>query len=330
MVKAVTMDKSQLKSMFLSVGSYAPKKILTNFDLEKSIDTNNEWIVTRTGIEQRYVTDDTQNTADLATEAGKIALEKAEIPLDEIDLLICATSTPDRFTPATAAYVQKNLNIPANAMTFDLSAGCSGWLYAVELADAMIRKGAARYALVVGAETLSKHLNWEDRSSCVLFGDGAGAAVMSAENANENRHYVMQLGNTTIDQDKLVMGNIHGSGEKFNHVIMNGKIVFKSAVERITNSSKEVLAQAGLQVSDIKYFICHQANARIVDAVTSRLGLSQDQVPVNVQKFGNTGAASIPILLDELYRADKLQRGDHLIMAAFGAGFSWGSSVITW
>lgn len=327
--KLPALDKTKVKSKFLSTGSFAPENILTNFDLENTIDTSNEWIVTRTGIKERRVADDETLTSDLAAEAGRAALKNAGLDASKIDLLILATSTPDRMTPSTAAVVQNKLGI-ADCIAFDLSAGCSGFMYALDMADGMIRKGSVRHALIIGAELLSKHLNWEDRSSCVLFGDGAGAAVLGAEADTPDRLYLMNIGNQAAEQENLVMASFHGKEERHQHIMMNGKVVFKTAVERIANSSKDVLRNLNLQSEDIKYFVCHQANLRIVDAVGKKLGLTDAQVPVNVGEYGNTGAASIPILLDELNQQGKLQRGDTIMIAAFGAGFTWGSGIISW
>ena len=318
-------------------GSYLPEKILTNDDLSKFVETSDEWIVTRTGIKERRIAADGESTSHLGSQAAKEALEQAGMKAEEVDLIIVATITPDTLTPATACYVQQQLGA-TKAVAFDISAACSGFLYAMKIAKRMIESGAFENALIIGAEKLSAFVNWEDRTTCVLFGDGAGAAVLRASREGEGRILATDIG---TDGKQTHLLNIPGggsacpitidnAGEGLATLAMLGKEVFKHAVTRMKNSANLVIERAGLQPDDIAVVIPHQANLRIIDAIASRLAVPNDRVFVNLHKYGNTSAAAIAIALDEAHREGKMKRGDKIVMVAFGAGLTWAAAAIEW
>jgi len=318
-------------------GSYLPEKILTNEDLSKIVDTSDEWIVTRTGIKERRIAADDEFTSHLGSKAALKALEQADIAAEDVELIIVATITPDTLTPATACYVQQQIG--ANkAVAFDISAACSGFLYAMKLAKRLIESGAFANALIIGAEKLSAFVNWEDRTTCVLFGDGAGAAVLRASEEGEGRILSTDIG---TDGAQTHLLNIPGGGsacpitiqnadERLATLAMLGKEVFKHAVTRMKNSANTVIERAGLNAEDIALVIPHQANLRIIDAIASRLDVANEKVFVNLHKYGNTSAAAIAIALDEANRNGSIQKGDKIVMVAFGAGLTWAAAAIEW
>ena len=318
-------------------GSYLPEKILTNDDLSKFVETSDEWIVTRTGIKERRIAGEGESTSHLGSKAGQKALEQAGIAAEDLDLIIVATITPDTLTPATACYVQQQLGA-TKAVAFDISAACSGFLYAMKIAKRMIESGAFHNALIIGAEKLSAFVNWEDRTTCVLFGDGAGAAVLRASKEGDGRILATDIG---TDGKQTHLLNIPGggaacpitinnAGEGLATLAMLGKEVFKHAVTRMKNSANFVIERAGLEPDDIAIVIPHQANLRIIDAIASRLAVPNDRVFVNLHKYGNTSAAAIAIALDEAHREGKMKRGDNVVMVAFGAGLTWAAAAIEW
>jgi 3-oxoacyl-[acyl-carrier-protein] synthase-3 len=327
-------------SSIIGTGSYLPEKILTNDDLSKIVDTSDEWITTRTGIKERHIAAPEQATSDLATEAAQRAMAAAGVTPAEIDLIVIATVTPDMFFPSTACIVQRKLGA-TNAVCFDISAACSGFLYALQVARHFLNAGTRATALVIGAEKLSSLVNWEDRNTCVLFGDGAGAVVIRAEDtATEAPGRVLSTvmgsdGNLT-DLLKVPGGGsacpitAENVADKPNTIHMEGRETFKHAVTRMCQASEQALAMAGLTKDDIAMVIPHQANARIITAIADRLGLPADKTFMNVDKYGNTSAATIPIALDEAQRQGRIQRGDIVLLVAFGGGFTWASSVVRW
>jgi 3-oxoacyl-[acyl-carrier-protein] synthase-3 len=320
----------------IGMGIYIPEKVMTNKDFEKIIDTSDEWIVERTGIRQRHVVDQSMATSDLATFAAKRALEDAAVPADEIDLIIVATATPDMAFPSTACLVQASLKA-ANAAAFDLAAGCSGFVYGIVSAMQFVKAGLYRKILVIGAETLSRLCDYSDRGTCVLFGDGAGAAVI-AETKTGYGILGVNLGadGTGGDLLKLPAGGsrMPASAEtvanRLHYIHMNGNEVFKFAVKVMGESAIHALDQAGIEASDVDLLIPHQANMRIIQSAAKRLKLPIDKVVVNVDKYGNTSAASIPIALYEALQAGRIKDGDILVLVGFGAGLTWASCVIKW
>lgn len=318
-------------------GSYLPEKILTNDDLSKFVETSDEWIVTRTGIKERRIAAEGESTSHLGSKAAKKALEQAGMAAEDLDLIIVATITPDTLTPATACYVQQQIGA-TKAVAFDISAACSGFLYAMKIAKRMIESDAFKNALIIGAEKLSAFVNWEDRTTCILFGDGAGAAVLRASEQGEGSILATDIG---TDGNQTHLLNIPGggsacpitmdnAGEGLATLAMLGKEVFKHAVTRMKNSANLVIERAGLQPDDIAVVIPHQANLRIIDAIASRLAVPNDRVFVNLHKYGNTSAAAIAIALDEANREGKMKRGDKIVMVAFGAGLTWAAAAIEW
>lgn len=320
----------------LGTGSYLPEKILTNFDLEKIVDTNDEWIVSRTGIRERRVADKTMASSDLAYEASLKAIESAGISPEEIDLIIVATVTPDTAFPSTACILQDRLGAK-KAAAFDLSAACTGFLYGVTSAAQFIKNGYYKYALVIGVECLTKIVNWEDRNTCVLFGDGAGAIVMGP--TEEGFGFLSyELGADGSGGDLLqqpgggsrIPASIESVQAKQHFVTMNGGEVFKFAVRVMEQVSESVLKKAGLTKEDVDLLVPHQANLRIIEAARKRLGLTQEKVVVNVDKYGNMSSASIPVALDEAFRNQRINRGDTIVLVGFGGGLTWAGSVVRW
>ncbi len=318
-------------------GSYLPEKILTNEELSTIVDTSDEWIVTRTGIKARHIAAEGEFTSHLASKAAVKALEQAGMEASEVELIIVATITPDTLTPATACYVQQQIGA-TSAVAFDISAACSGFLYAMKLSKRLIESGAFANALIIGAEKLSAFVNWEDRTTCVLFGDGAGAAVLRASREGEGRILATDIGTDGAQTHLLnIPGGgsacpitISNAGDRLATLAMLGKEVFKHAVTRMKNSANTVIERAGLAAEDIALVIPHQANLRIIDAIASRLDVPNDRVFVNLHKYGNTSAAAIAIALDEANREGKIKRGDKIVMVAFGAGLTWAAAAIEW
>lgn len=335
------MSPSPCTSSIIGTGSYVPERVLTNDDLSKIVDTSDEWITTRTGIKERRIAADDEATSDMATKAALRALEAANMKAEDIELIIVATVTPDMFFPSTACIVQKKLGA-ANAVCFDISAACSGFLYALQVARNFINTGTRGTALVIGAEKLSSLINWKDRNTCVLFGDAAGAVVLKrvcegeADAPGRVLSTVMGSDGNLVDLLKVPGGGsacpitAENAESRPNTIHMEGRETFKHAVTRMSQAAEQALELAGLQKSDINMVIPHQANARIISAIADRLGLPEDKTFMNLQKYGNTSAATIPVALDEANREGRIQRGDVLLLVAFGGGFTWASTVLRW
>ena len=325
-----------IRARITGTGSYAPEKVVTNFDLEKFLDTNDEWIRTRTGIVERHMVVEGENTSDLATKAGRHALDMAGVAAAELDLIIVATITGDYPWPATACIVQSNLGA-VNAGAFDISAACSGFLYSLAMGVDRIMAGNANKILVIGAEVFTRIVDWSDRNTCVLFGDGAGAVVLEACEGNRG---VLST-HLYADGSQLellyqpgfgtrLMPSAEGIARGDHYVKMQGNEVFKVAVRSMAEVAKIALDANGMTSADVNMFIPHQANIRILEATAKRIGLKDEQVYINVDRFGNTSAATIPIALDEVNRAGRLNAGDILLLDAFGGGFTWASALIRW
>ncbi len=328
--------KDRRKIKITGTGFYVPDKILTNFDLEKMVDTSDEWIITRTGIKERRIASQDQATSDLAIEAGKRALKNAGLEVKDIDLIIVATSTPDTIFPSTACWVQKGLNadhVPA----FDISVGCTGFLYGMILAESLILSGVNKRVLLIGGELLTKVVNWKDRNTCVLFGDAAGAVVLE-ESKDESGMLSFYwkadggLGNllSLPAGGTRLPATAETVARKLHCLQMKGNDVFKHAVKRMGEAALEALKIADLKKSDIDIFIPHQANIRIIEATGRRLNVPPEKVYSNIHKYGNVSVASIPISLDELREDGKLKKGTIIVMDAFGAGFTWAAIVYRW
>ena len=317
-------------SKIIGTGSYLPAKVLTNFDLEKIVETSHDWIVSRSGIVERRIAAENELTSDLALQASLRAIESAGISADEIDLVIVATTTPDQVFPSTACILQDKLGIKNCGAAFDMQAVCGGFVYAMNTADLYIRGGQARTALVVGAEVLSRILDWTDRTTCVLFGDGAGAVVLRASETPGIIASKLHADGSHRGMLKAE-GNIRNGevqGDPF--IKMEGQAVFKFAVKVLSDVVEEVLAENKLQGSDIAWLVPHQANIRIMEATAKKLGLSMDNVIVTVATHGNTSAASIPLALDTAVRDGRIKAGQNIILEAVGGGFTWGAVLIRW
>ncbi len=306
-------------SRIIGTGSYLPARVLTNYDLEKMVETSHDWIFTRSGIVERRFAADDEMTSDLALKASRNAIEAAGISVDEIDLIIVATTTPDMPFPSTACILQDKLGIKNGGAAFDMQAVCGGFVYALNTADLYIRGGQAKTALVVGAEIFSRLLDWNDRTTCVLFGDGAGAVVLRAS-----------------DEPGIVAAKLHADGVH-RHMLksdplvsMDGKAVFKFAVKVLSEVVEEVLEDQKMVGTDIDWLVPHQANIRIIEATAKKLGLAMDNVVVTVAKHGNTSAASIPLALDTAVRDGRIKPGQNILLEAVGGGFTWGAILIKW
>jgi 3-oxoacyl-[acyl-carrier-protein] synthase III len=320
---------------FLGTGAGLPEKVLTNAELEKIVDTTDQWITERTGIKERRVAAPDQATSDLSTEAARRALEAAKLTPQDVDLIVVATCTPDHLFPSTACLVQKALGIK-NAVAFDVSAACSGFLFGLATVAGMLETGIAKTAVLIGADTLTRFTNWKDRGTCVLFGDGAGAVVLRKTEGAGNLLSV-HLGSDGAPSDILT---IPGGGSRYPtgsngvehpaHILMEGKEVFKHAVTRMIEAAEISLKKAGVTADDLALIIPHQANLRIIDAIAKRLDMKEDKVFRNVHKYGNMSAATTIIALDEAVRGGLVKRGDLVELIAFGAGLTWGSAVIRW
>ena len=321
---------------FAAVGAYVPEKILTNADLEKMVDTTDEWITSRTGIQQRRIACEGEFTSDMAAKAARIAMERARVKAEEIDLIIVATITPDMMFPSTACLVQQKIGA-RRAAAFDIEAACSGFIYGIEIAQQFIASHTYNTVLVIGAEKLSSIIDWKDRNTCVLFGDGAGAAILQARG---NTHGLLTacMGADGSKGELLSMpaggsrqpATIDSVNARLHYLRMDGKETFKSAVNAMYQAAQEALRRCEIDITQIKLVIPHQANRRIIDAVGERLGARPDQVFVNLHKFGNTSAASVAIALDEAVQEGLIQRGDLVLLVVFGAGLTWGAAVIEW
>ncbi|TDT70443.1 3-oxoacyl-[acyl-carrier-protein] synthase III [Hypnocyclicus thermotrophus] len=327
----------QLKSVgIVGVGAYVPEKIMTNFDLEKIVETSDEWITSRTGIKERHIAEENEATSDLGYEAAKKALKDANLKPEDIDLIIVATITPDYPFPATAAIIQDKLGAK-NAAVFDLEAACSGLVYGIVTGANFISTGAYKNVLVIGAEALSKIMDWTDRNTCVLFGDGAGAVVLSEV---EEGYGVLSFdlgadgsGGHTLDQPGGGSRNpatVETVNNRMHYLKMKGKEVFKFAVNVLPKTTLKTLEKAELTIDDVKLYIPHQANFRIIDSAAKKLNESIDKFYMNMDRFGNTSAASIGIALSEIYENKKLKKGDNILLVGFGAGLTYASCVIKW
>lgn len=325
-----------IRAKITGTGSSVPENVLTNFDLERMVDTSDEWIVTRTGIRERRIAGEGEYTSTFATAAAQKALDAAGVTADQIDLIVVGTLTPDYPFPATACLVQQNIKA-VNAAAFDLSAACSGFVYALATAQKFIQGGTVKKALVIGAEVLSRIVDWTDRNTCLLFGDGSGAVVLEAVEGESGvlSTHMHSDGNYWDLLYQKGCGSRHPASQqnlddRLIYLNMQGNEVFKHAVRAMGEVSQEALAANGLTTDDVTLFIPHQANQRIVDSVGKRLGIGGDRVYINLDRFGNTSAASIPIALDEVVRAGRLKEGDIVLLAAFGGGFTWGSAALRW
>ena len=320
-----------MTTRIIGTGSYLPKKVVTNDDLAKLMDTSDEWIRTRTGIRARHLVQE-ETTTYMCVEAAKRALENAQMQAEEIDLILVGTITGDHVTPSTACEVQAAIGA-SKAVAFDINAACSGFLFALHTAHAFIQSGIYQNALILGAETLSKIMDWNDRSTCVLFGDGAGAAVVRAD---ETGLIAFEQGSDGAKGQVLACKNRKNNNpyvsndKEYDYVQMNGQEVYKFAVSTVPKSILHVLEKAGLTAEDVSYFALHQANIRIIQSVAKRLKAEEDKFPISLDHCGNISAASVPILLDEMNRQGMLKRGDKIIMSGFGAGLTWGTALLEW
>ena len=318
------------------VGSYVPSKVLTNADLEKMVETSDEWITTRTGIKERRLAANDEFTSDLATQAALRAMKKAEVTPEQIDLIIVATITPDMPFPSTSCLVQRKIGA-RRAAAFDLEAACSGFIYGLEIAQQFIMSRTYDTVLVIGAEKLSTIVDWKDRNTCVLFGDGAGAAVLQ-NRANAHGLLTAVMGADGEKADLLFMpgggsrcpATAESVTSRLHYLRMEGKETFKNAVQAMVTAANEALRRCEIDITRIKCIVPHQANRRIIDAMGERLGAKPEQLFVNVHKYGNTSAASVAIALDEAVESGRVQRGDLILLVVFGAGLTWGAAVIEW
>ena len=327
----MSQSEGRIHSRIAGTGSYLPEKVLTNDDLAKTVDTSDEWIVARTGIRQRHVAAEGETTSDLAYHASLRAMEAAGVSAADIDLIVLGTTTPDLIFPSSACLLQHKLG--ANGCpAFDVNAACSGFIYALTIADKFIRSGAAKTALVVGSETLTRMLDWSDRGTCVLFGDGAGAVVLKADDETG----ILSTHMHADGGKKELLWNPVGVSEGFKpgednagvRVLMTGNDVFKHAVKALDAVVEETLEANGLDRHDIDWLIPHQANLRIIEATAKRLDMPMDRVIVTVDRHGNTSSGSVPLALDEAVRSGKVQRGQLVLLEAFGGGFTWGSALL--
>jgi 3-oxoacyl-[acyl-carrier-protein] synthase-3 len=328
--------RNQRTVSIIGTGSYTPEKILTNEDLSRMVDTSDEWITTRTGIKERRVAAKDETTSDMAAKAALKAIEQAKISPEEIDLLLVATATPDMIFPATACFVQKKIGAK-NAACLDVSAACAGFLFGVEIAQQFITSGTYDTALVIGADKLTSITNWTDRNSCVLFGDGAGAALLGHRGSG---HGIIST-NMGSDGEYTDILFMPGGGSKtpitaenahlnLQTIHMSGKEVYKQAVTAMLAAARKAIDQAGLTVDDIACVIPHQANLRIIEAIGERLGIPREKVFVNVDRYGNTSAAAVAIALDEANRSGRIKSGDYVLMVVFGGGLTWASTIVEW
>ena len=319
----------------LGVGAGVPQKVITNFDLEKIVDTSDEWIVSRSGIRERRIASENETTSMLAIEAARIALKKAQVKSSDLDLIIVATVTPDMLFPATACILQRELGAE-KAACFDLEAGCTSFVYALSIAEKYLSAGGGNFALVVGAETLSKILDWEDRATCVLFGDGAGAAVLGLGEKPGiiSTHLGADGGGANYIEVPAGISRMPASIDtvqnRLHYIKMAGKEVFKFAVKIMEEASLKVLEKGKIKIEDVNLFIPHQANIRIIKSAAKRLGIVEDRIFVNIHKYANTSSASIPLALFEAVQENRIQEGDIILLVGFGAGLTWGSALIRW
>ncbi len=322
-----------IRSVIRSVGAHLPKRVMTNADLAKLVDTSDAWIVERTGIRERHIADEGELTSDLGIAAAKQALVRAGIDPIDIDLVICATATPDRTFPATAVTIQRGLGVTKGA-AFDVQAVCSGFIYALTIADNFLKTGQFKRAVVVGTETFSRLLDWSDRATCVLFGDGAGAVVLEAQPQHGTREdrgiLATRIRSDGRFEDLLYVDGGPGSTKTVGHLRMNGREVFRHAVQKITGVIEETLVMTGFAPDEIDLYVPHQANKRILDGVVKKLGVEPDKIVVTLDRHGNTSAASIPLALNHAFEQHRLKEGSLVLMEAMGGGFTWGAVLARW
>ncbi|CCB65874.1 beta-ketoacyl-ACP synthase III [Hyphomicrobium sp. B1] len=322
-----------LRSVIRGVGAHLPKRVVTNDDLAKIVDTSDAWIRERSGIVERHIADEKELTSELGAAAAKQALIRAGIDPVEIDLIVCATSTPDRTFPATAVKIQTMLGVTKGA-AFDVQAVCSGFVYALTIADNFLKAGQSKRALVIGAETFSRILDWSDRSTCVLFGDGAGAVVLEAQpqrGMRDDRGIISTLIRSDGRFEELLyVDGGPGSTKTVGHLRMNGREVFRHAVQKISGVIEETLVQTGYTPDEIDLFIPHQANKRILDGIAKKLNVAPEKIVMTLDKHGNTSAASIPLALNDAFEAHRIKEGSLILMEAMGGGFTWGAVLARW
>lgn len=322
-----------IRSVIRGVGAYLPKRVLTNADLSRIVDTSDDWIRERTGIRARHIAADGELTSDLGIAAARQAMVRAGVDPVDVDLVICATATPDRTFPATAVRIQSELGISKGA-AFDLQAVCSGFVYALSTADNFLKAGQFKRALVIGAETFSRILDWSDRSTCVLFGDGAGAVLLEAQPQHGTREdrgiLASRLRSDGRFEDLLYVDGGPGSTKTTGHLRMNGREVFRHAVQKISGVIEETLLATGYAADEIDLFVPHQANARILDGIARKLGVSPEKIIVTLAEQGNTSAASIPLALNYAFEQHRLKEGNLVLMEAMGGGFTWGAVLARW
>ncbi|HET6408240.1 MAG TPA: beta-ketoacyl-ACP synthase III [Chthoniobacteraceae bacterium] len=320
----------------IGTGSYVPERVMTNAELEKLVETSDEWITTRTGIKERRIAAEDECTSDLAAKAAQSALDNAGISADEVDLIIVATVTPDMFFPSTACFVQRKIGAK-NAACFDISAACAGFLYAVEIAQQFITSHTYDTILVIGAEKLSSIVDWNDRNTCVLFGDGAGAAVLRHRGGGHGVISTFMASDGGLSDILYIPGggsrfpvSKENADQRLNCIKMNGKETYKHAVTSMLDAAQKALAEANLTPDDLACIIPHQANLRIIEAISHRLSVPMDRFMVNLDRFGNTSAAAVAIALDEAHRTGRMKVGDYVLLVVFGGGLTWAASVIQW
>ena len=325
------------RARILGIGAYSPEKVLTNHDLEKMVDTSDDWIIERTGISERHIAADDEASSDLATQAGRRAIADAGLEPKDIDLLICASVTGDMPFPATACFVQANLGLK-NAAALDIAAGCTGFLYGLNLIQGLIRAGSYKRVLLIGGEVLSRTLDWTDRATCVLLGDSAGAVVLGPAEGSDHGILATRIASDGTKADLLY---IPGGGsrnpashrtvdERMHYFKMNGRETFKHATRNMAAIAKQVLEDSGLGLDDIDLLVPHQANLRIITYIAEQLGVPMEKVYTNVQRYGNTSSASIPLALTEARQNGRLKPGDTVLMVAFGTGLTWGATLLRW
>lgn len=324
-----------MRTRIIGTGSFAPPRVVTNDDLAEIVETSDEWIRTRTGINQRRISEG-PGVTDMAAEAARRAIEDAGIKPEEIDIIIIATTTADYCFPSAACEVQGIVGA-VNAVGYDISAACSGFIFALNTADAFIRAGTCQTGLIIGVDNLSKIVDWTDRSTCVLFGDGAGAAVVRRGQDKEGKGLIRtEMGSdgrkaSVLQCQSRTMGNfLTGTVPKPGYITMEGQEVFKFAVKKVPECVRKLLIDSGTDMDQVKYLILHQANYRICESIAKRLNISMDKIPINIERYGNTSGATIPMLLDELNREGRLEKGDKLVLAGFGAGLTWGAVLLEW
>lgn len=320
-----------MTTKIIGTGSYVPECIVTNEDLAKIVETSDEWIRSRTGICERRIASD-MGTSAMAAQAAESALENAGIAAEELDFILLATSSPDKCFPSGACEVQEAIGA-VHAVSFDISAACAGFLFALHTAHGFISSGMYRMGLVIGVDTLSRLVDWTDRGTCVLFGDGAGAAVVKADKKGILHQLMRSDGKkgNVLECPARTFGDFRtGEKPKLGYMTMEGQEVFKFAVKKVPECIRQLLLEQDVEMDEIKYFVMHQANYRIFEAIAKRLKVSIDRIPMNIQRYGNTSAASVPLMLDELNREGRLQKGDKLVLAGFGGGLTWGAALLEW